>query len=273
MSRWKQWMQRCKPPIQWTFFGTHVLLKNTWKKQSKSPWNHNWWSGWRMGVFPHCGKSMPSLTYCWNQLPHYTHKFSVSVCQGLFIMPFWSQPWGLQQEVPPLLIMWTHTENTSLWHWQPNHFVPSLQPAEFPEPKPAEEDPDQMKDDYFKESKEGDAESCADEEITESDSSKRKWALIFNVSKVGNKVKHEPERISQETNKWDFANFVYILSTYLTPVLFIWLGGGGWSHWNDPRFGKKSYLFLLVTKNVKYWQNYQITRFSPLFKWPVVINY
>ena len=88
MSRWKQWMQRCKSPIQWTFFGTHVLIKNTWKKQSKSPWNHNWWSGWRMGVFPHCGKSMPSLTSCWNQLPHYTHKFSVSVCQGLFIMPF-----------------------------------------------------------------------------------------------------------------------------------------------------------------------------------------
>ena len=104
----------------------------------------------------------------------YPQVFSVGLPRPLYHAIL--KPWGLQQEVPPLLIMWTHTENTSLWHWQPNHFVPSLQPAEFPEPKPAEEDPDQMKDDYFKESKEGDAESCADEEITESDSSKRKWA-------------------------------------------------------------------------------------------------
>ena len=29
-------------------------------------------------------------------------------------------------------------------------FRPSLQTAEFPEPKPAEEDPDQMKDDFLK---------------------------------------------------------------------------------------------------------------------------
>ena len=42
------------------------------------------------GCFSSLWESMPSLTSCWNQLPHYAHKFSVSVCQGLFIMPFWS---------------------------------------------------------------------------------------------------------------------------------------------------------------------------------------
>ena len=50
------------------------------------------------------------------------------------------KPWLLHEEVHPLLIMWTHTQNTSLWHWQPNHFVPCLQPATFPETKPAEKD-------------------------------------------------------------------------------------------------------------------------------------
>ena len=66
-----------------------------------------------------------------------------------------------------------------------------------------------MKDDDFKGSREGVAVSCADHgEITKSDSNKTKWVEIFNDSKVEKNVKPDTESISQETNKWDFANFV-----------------------------------------------------------------
>ena len=137
----------------------------------------------------------------------YPHVFSVGLPRSLYHAIL--KPWLLHEEVPPLLIMWTHTQNTSLWHWQPNHFVPCLQPATFPEAKPAEKDHGQMQDDDCKGSSEGVAESCADHgEIAESNSIKRKWVEIFNVSKVEKNVKHDTESISQETNKWDFANFV-----------------------------------------------------------------
>ena len=52
----------------------------------------------------------------------YPQVFSVGLPRPLYHAIL--KPWGLQQEVPPLLIMWTHTENTSLWHWQPQSFRP-----------------------------------------------------------------------------------------------------------------------------------------------------
>ena len=53
------------------------------------------------------------------------------------------------------------------------------------EPKPAEKVHGQMQDEDCKGSSEGVAESCADHgKITESNSIKRKWVEIFNVSKV-----------------------------------------------------------------------------------------
>ena len=116
----------------------------------------------------------------------YPHVFSVGLPRYLYHAIL--KPWLLHEEVPPLLIMWTHTQNTSIWHWQPNHFVPCLQPATFPETKPAEKVHGQMQDDDCKGSSEGVAESCADHgKITESNSIKRKWVEIFNVSKVEKK--------------------------------------------------------------------------------------